>query len=363
MDAAAPGRRFDTLLLLGLPASGKSVIRQRLATIAAGPSAVGAAVGPTIQLDDFPYVHLMWRVDEALAELGQDGVFYVPGDERFRDVRDFTTLIHLLDEDHAALGGRTPGPVADAGPWVLERLSRARTLAGVGPLTDQLGRRTIRAVGQAIEEEAVSFARDWCARRRPRDGTVVIEFARGGPAGARPPLAQPFGYAHALECLSPAILRRAVVLYVWVTPAQSRDRNRRRATLGAQGSTLGHAVPGRVMREYYGVDDMDHLIATSGRPGTLEVPSQDAVFYLPVARVDNRAAPEGGAGADALSRHLDVVLLDALNELSERVGRASGRSRGSGRTRSDRSRRCRARRRTGARARNEGTSSSRPCGW
>lgn len=319
MDTGAHGRRFDTLLLLGLPASGKSVIRQRLSTIAAGPSDVGAAVGPTIQLDDFPYVHLMWRVDEALAELGHEKLFYEPQYEQLHDLRDFTTLIRLLDEDYAALDDASPARIPDAGPWIVERLSRARAFAGVGPLTDQLEPGTIRAVGRAIEGEAASFARDWCARRRPRDGTVVIEFARGGPEGTRPPLAPPFGYAHALECLSPTLLRRAMVLYVWVTPAESRTRNRRRATLGAEGSTLRHAVPERAMRESYGVDDMDQLIATSGRPGTLEVRAHGSVFHLPVARVDNRGGPGSGGGADVLARHLDEILLEALRQLEVRA--------------------------------------------
>jgi hypothetical protein len=80
------------------------------------------------------------------------------------------------------------------------------------------------------------------------------------------------------------------------------------------------------MREYYGVDDMDHLVATSGRPGTLEVRAHGSVFYLPVARVDNRGTPASGVDADALARHLDVVLRDALSQLSERVGRAPVRT-------------------------------------
>jgi hypothetical protein len=66
------------------------------------------------------------------------------------------------------------------------------------------------------------------------------------------------------------------------------------------------------MRECYGVDDMDQLIATSDRPGTLKVRGHGSVFHLPVARVDNRGGPGSGVGADALARHLDAVLLQAL---------------------------------------------------
>jgi len=50
---------FDTLLLLALPASGKSEVRTYLT--ARDPARFH--MGPTVQLDDYPYVHLQIRAD------------------------------------------------------------------------------------------------------------------------------------------------------------------------------------------------------------------------------------------------------------------------------------------------------------
>ena len=42
-------------------------------------------MGSTVQLDDFPYVHFMRRIDEALVELGQPRMFFMAPDRSFED--------------------------------------------------------------------------------------------------------------------------------------------------------------------------------------------------------------------------------------------------------------------------------------
>ena len=61
---------IDTLLLLALPASGKSEVRKYLAWLSPEKCRDDFGVGPNVQLDDFPYVHFMRRVDETLEKLG-----------------------------------------------------------------------------------------------------------------------------------------------------------------------------------------------------------------------------------------------------------------------------------------------------
>ena len=55
---------IDTLLLFSLPASGKSEVRRYLAHLTPQQCRDDFGLGPTAQLDDYPYVHLMHRIDD-----------------------------------------------------------------------------------------------------------------------------------------------------------------------------------------------------------------------------------------------------------------------------------------------------------
>jgi hypothetical protein len=102
------------------------------------------------------------------------------------------------------------------------------------------------------------------------------------------PIPGSIGYGYSLARLSPAILERAAILYVWVTPEDSRRKNRERANPDDPGSILHHGVPEFVMENDYGCDDMEWLIERSDKPGTVKVAAHGKVFHLPVARFDNR---------------------------------------------------------------------------
>jgi hypothetical protein len=285
---------LEIVLLLALPASGKSEVRKYLAGLSGADARRDFHMGPTVQLDDYPYVHLMRRISEELRQRDQDGIFFDSSMLPMKDGRDWGTLIELVNEDYDNLlhpPAIRPGSAAE---WLFERYDTARRKVGAEPAFGSLGAAVRRALAAAIEadvQQLLDDKRAEMAKGTDLDGkTVVIEFARGGPDGRRPPLAAPLGYQYSLGRLSDAILQRARILYIWVTPEESRRKNEERARPGRAGdaSILHHGVPICVMLGDYGMDDMAHLVETSNRPGTVRVETRGNTFHLPVSRFDNR---------------------------------------------------------------------------
>jgi hypothetical protein len=314
---------IDALLLLALPASGKSEVRRYLEHLPPDVCAADMRLRPTIQVDDYPYVHLMRRISEEQMALDQEPSFFASPENPFIHSGDWLTLIHLLNEDVAGLGMVTehdPDPAA-----LLDRLDRARALSGVTPIPQE-GRSDLVA---ATANDAAALAANLPVVDQDRlDGSsLLVEFARGGPEGATLPLEPPLGYQHSLAALHPVILDKASILYVWATPEESLRRNRERALPGPEGdgSILHHGVPEAVMRGDYGTDDMTWLEQTAPVPGTIVVDRGDMGRHrLPFARFDNRddltsflrGEPEDWP-SDAVER-LHTGLAAAFGELGER---------------------------------------------
>ena len=304
---------LDVLLLLALPASGKSEVRRYLASLTPEQCRTDFHMGPTVQLDDYPYVHMMRRVSQELRQAGMDGVFFDSDDLPMKEPLDWGTLVELLNEDFEDLNGRHRPAPASAADWLLDRFDLARQKAGAHPAFGALPAGTRRALSAALEREAADLLRDKNAGVPDSlaGRTVVIEAARGGPDGATPPLPAPLGYAYTLRKFGDAILSRASILYVWVTPEESRRKNHERTDPNDPGSILHHGVPMAVMLGDYGCDDMDWLLRNSDRPDTVRVESHGSVHHLPVARFDNRvdkttfvrAEPSAWKPADVAALH------------------------------------------------------------
>jgi hypothetical protein len=316
---------IETLLLFSLPASGKSELRSYMASLTPAQCRDELHLGPTLQLDDYPYVHLMHRVDEELVRHGWRRVFYRGPTRPFQDGWTWAALIELLNEDYADLrAGRAVQPVS-CGQWMMDRLDAAQEKVGLGAQLGDVPHRVRVKVADAIEAECRREvdARNAQAREGAAGRTVVIECARGGPNGAAFPLTPPQGYGAAFAQLSEAILERAAVLYIQVEPAESRRKNVERGKPDGAGSILHHSVPLEVMLGEYGTDDMAYLRGLSPRPDTIAVERvfEDApgrfrsrTFLLPVAFFDNRQdkttfvrkdrATWATADVDALHREL-----------------------------------------------------------
>jgi len=278
---------YDTLLLLALPASGKSEVRTYLSE----KDPKGFHMGPTVQIDDYPYVHLQLCIDDELAEMGHERLFHSYLGGPFQSPHDWGALVCLLNEDYVELrAGKAERP-ASAARTLFERLDRALVEAGAEPRMSKLAPEVIDELAKRMEPEArkLSDAHVEACVPGVLDGkTLVIEFARGGPEGSDFPLPDGYGYAVSLRHLDPNILENAAILYIWVSPEESRRKNRARARPDGQGSILFHGTPEDVMFQEYGCDDMEYLIGQGAVKGTLRMVAGGRTFNVPVARFDNR---------------------------------------------------------------------------
>jgi hypothetical protein len=281
---------LDIVLLLALPASGKSEVRRYMKHLSPEKRKKDFFMGPDVQLDDFPYVHMMRRIDDELAALGKPRIYFASPEQPFRNPLDWGTLTQLLNEDFDYLTARPSKEPASASLHLFDRLDRASQAVGAPARMAGLDQETKQTIAGPLEKEA----RELWDERKPgqkidlKGRTLVIEFARGGPQGSKMPLSAPFGYQHSLGILSKHILAKACILYVWVTPEESRRKNENRTDPNNPGSILHHGVPIEVMLNDYGCDDMDWLEANAERKGTVTVKAHNKTFHLPIARFDNR---------------------------------------------------------------------------
>jgi hypothetical protein len=317
---------IEILLLVALPASGKSEVRRYLASLTPEQCRDAFRLGPTVQLDDYPYVHMMRRVSQELRRLGHDGVFFSSDELPMQQPLDWGTLIELLNEDFDDLVARRRATPASAAEWLFDRFDRARAKVGAEAALGRLEPATRRELARALETEAADLVRDKNAGIPDSlaGRTVVIEFARGGPDGASLPLPSPLGYRHSFATLSDAILSKAAVLYVWVTPEESRRKNHERTDPNDPGSILHHGVPMPVMMGDYGCDDMEWLIAHAEQPDTVKIETRGRTFHLPIARFDNRVDKTTFVRADTTAwkapdvEALHAGLAGALGNLAAR---------------------------------------------
>jgi hypothetical protein len=294
---------LDTILLFSLPASGKSEVRTYLSSLTPDQCREQFHMGPTLQLDDYPYVHLMHRIDDELRAAGWHDCYYKGPARPFQDDWEWAALIQLLNEDFDDLMKQRITKVPSAAQHLFDRLDAAHEKVGMPQHMGDVPYRIRKRVAEALEQECAREleAKNETCRQDPRGKTIVIEAARGGPNGAAFPLTPPVGYQTAFDQLSIDILERASVLYIWVDPAESRRKNIERGKPDGQGSILHHSVPMEVMLGQYGCDDMEYLIQQSDKPDTIRVeriieettPSGERVyrtrvFHLPAARFDNR---------------------------------------------------------------------------
>ena len=281
---------FDVVLLNALPASGKSELRKFMNENDPDQMINDFHIGKNLQLDDFPYVWLMRQVDKKLAAMGKPTLYYPDDESPTYDGRVWGVLSILLSEDYLDLINRNYVNPASAAEYLFERFDRGCVSVGMKPMISLLDDETRKQIADDLEEEARALLNEKQAQycEDLSDKTIIIEFSRGGNDGASMPLKDTFGYQYTYSMLSPDLLKHTAVLYIWVTPEESRAKNDARYDPNNPGSSINHKTPDKVMYYDYGCDDVLYMKEVSDRPDTLKVEAWGETFYLPVGVVDNR---------------------------------------------------------------------------
>ncbi|MGM0440792.1 MAG: hypothetical protein ACQEP8_06770 [Chlamydiota bacterium] len=284
-------QHIDVLLLTALPGSGKSEVRKYLSSLSPQECHEKFGIGETVQLDDYPYVHMMRRISDEMTNRGYEGMFFRSPALPFNDPYAWGALIHLVNEDYYDLVTKNQPAPTNAGDWLMARLDEAMVKAGSEPRLSQLPEDLRQEIAEAIEVDAQKLLADKNAGvpETLEGKTVVIEFARGGATASPMPLPEPYGYRYSFGQLSPEILEKASILYVWVSPEESRRKNEERADPTDPGSILGHCVPLAVMYGDYGTDDIAWLLKNSEKNNTITVEAHGNKYHLPLGRFDNRS--------------------------------------------------------------------------
>ncbi|MBN2479924.1 MAG: hypothetical protein JXA94_06825 [Parachlamydiales bacterium] len=283
-------KTIDVLLLVALPASGKSEVRKFVKSYSKEDCESIFGIKDTVQLDDFPYVHMMRRISEELSKRNLDPIFFLSPVLPFKNPFEWGTLMHLINEDYDDLLNHNIQNPESKALWILKRLDRARQKVGIEPVFENFDRSLLNELASALEKdsEKLLFEKNKEIEKGYLDKTVIIEFARGGAYDSSFPLPEPYGYKYAFSQLSDDILKKASVLYIWVSPEESRRKNEKRADPNDPGSILHHSVPLAVMYTDYGCDDFEYLLDTSSVFNTIEVLSHGNTYFLPATRFDNR---------------------------------------------------------------------------
>jgi len=281
---------FDVVLLNALPASGKSEVRNMLAHIDPKRLQEEFHIGDNLQLDDFPYVNFMRLIDEQCDALDHARVYYPTNDDPFFDGRDWNTLCQLLSEDYHDLMNRKVVKPDSYAQYMFDRLDRASLAAGLAPRVSLLPEELRKKIAEALEDEAkkMTLEKESQYPESFENKTIIIESARGGQDGASMPLTGTAGYQYYYPNFAPDLLDHAAILYIWVTPEESRRKNFARYNPDDPGSNLFHGTPLPVMMYDYGCDDMEYLRANTEVENTITVKAHDRTWHLPIGVFDNR---------------------------------------------------------------------------
>ena len=236
-------KTFDVIILNGRPAAGKSEVIDYLKKVPLPERIQRFHIGAFEEMDDFSILWERFEDDDLLEEMGLPRL--------------------ISDKEFEYEGKKYPGNVFK-GQWFWNFLIRKFDLAYAKLLRDQ----------PAYHDRK----------------TLFIEFARGSEHG---------GFKTAYDFLSPAILEKAVTLYIRVDWPESLRKNRRRYNPDRPDSILQHALEDKKIEMLYKESDWEEFAAD---PRYLRVGS----CRVPYGIFENM--PEKTDKPEVLGAHLEEVL-------------------------------------------------------
>lgn len=195
---------FDNLLLLGRPASGKSEFIDFMKKVPDDVRANKYHIGRFEEADDFVWIWEKFVEDDLWERAGCNRLYskqYMPGNP------------------------------------------------GLAPEGERLFEFCMQKFNDVITERYLKRDEFY------GNGTLFIEFARG----------RKNAFKKALETLNPEILRRAAILFIYVTKEESWRRNVARYQENLKHSILSHMVPKETFDYFY--SEHDWLDLTGEKPG------------------------------------------------------------------------------------------------
>ena len=295
------------LMFCALPASGKSESRRFFKSLTKEEMAQFHLGDSTTQVDDYPYVDALEKIDVFCKETLGKTVFKDPNTRLFLYGYDWGTLTYLINDDYLdikKLDKKIP-PEYEADPvkWLFKRYDDASEKTGHIPRRfEELEKNEDKDKFQEFKKKCYNLCKTLLHDKYDNipeslEGkTIVFEFSRGGAKGSTFPLVAPKGYEYTLSLFDDDILNNANILYIWVTPEQSFQKNKQRELEGLQGKSqtvstqlsLNHGVPDSVMNNEYGCDDFEYLMSLSKDGKYLPIKKNGKEFKVKAGRLDNR---------------------------------------------------------------------------
>jgi hypothetical protein len=295
------------LMFSSLPASGKSESRRYLNSLTKEQTEKFHLGDTSTQVDDYPYVDAMRKIDEAANKVLGESVFFDNESTMFYNSYEWGTLVYMINDDYFDIkrcNNHIPSEYQkDPVQWLFNRYDVASVKTGHFPARFfDLRKKVGEEKFNEFKKECYNLCSTLLKEKYENipsslEGkTIIFEFARGGPQGSTFPLKPPYGYQYSLSLFDKEILENSAILYIWVTPEQSYKKNFQREKEGIEGKSqtvstqlsLNHGVPHNVMIGEYGCDDFDYLINLSPKKNYLPIMKDDEEIKVKCGRLDNR---------------------------------------------------------------------------
>ena len=228
------------LMFCALPASGKSESRRFFKSLTPEEMSQFHLGDSSTQVDDYPYVDALEKIDVFCKETLDTTIFKDPNTRLFLNGYEWGVLTYLINEDYLdlkKLDKKIPEEFEkDPVKWLFDRYDAASEKTGKVPRRfEELEKKSDKTKFAEFKKKCFDLCKTLLHDKYDNipeslEGkTIIFEFSRGGEKGSSFPLPAPYGYQYTLSLFDDEILNNANILYIWVTPEQSFNKNKQRA--------------------------------------------------------------------------------------------------------------------------------------